>query len=311
MRKLTPAQMRSKKSMVTKVIKHHFGSLPKKIEFKPAGLTNFVFEVQCKAEKYIVRIARSPEKLNDYIKEQWAVEQAKEKGVPVAEILEVGIKTIGVPYMLQQKLDGEEAANHPERLTILNEVGVYAKMIHSIKTNNYGEVFDWSKNLLSKNNRWQNYLHEEWKVPERMKMLQKSGLFDKQRFTKLQAAIRKIEKWNFPPSLNHGDLRLKNVIVNEKGKILAIIDWENCISHIAPYWDLSIALHDLSIDGKQQFLDGYGILTKEYIKMDYGIKVFNILNYSRTIERLIEKKDKKQLELYKLRLNGHLDLFTL
>ncbi len=213
--------------------------------------------------------------------------------------------------MLQQKLDGEEAPNHPERLNILKDLGAYAKIIHSIQTNNYGQVFDWSKNRLSKNNKWKNYLHEEWKVPERVKMLQKSGLLKREKLNKLKTAIRKIEGWNFPPSLNHGDLRLKNVIVNEKGKILAIIDWENCTSHIAPYWDLSIALHDLSIDGKQQFLDGYGITAKEYIEMDYGIKVFNILNYTETIENLIKKKDKNQLELYKLRLNGHLDLFSL
>lgn len=311
MRKLSQAQVRSKTSMVKKVMMHHFGMLPKKIEFKPAGLTNFVFEAHCKNEKYIVRIASAPEKLNDYVKEQWAVEQAKEKGVPVAEILEVGNEIIGVPYMLQQKLDGEEAINHPERLKILFDLGKYAKVIHSIKTNNYGQVFDWSKNRLSKNNKWKNYLHEEWNVPARIKLLQKSGLLKNEKLAKLKAAIKKIEKWNLAPALNHGDLRLKNVIVNEKGKILAIIDWENCTSHIAPYWDLSIALHDLSIDGKQQFLDGYGITARAYSKLDYGIKVFNILNYTNAIEKLIKKKDKNQLELYKLRLNGHLDLFSL
>jgi hygromycin-B 4-O-kinase len=310
MRRLTKAQIRSKTSMVKKVMKHHFGSLPKKIEFKPAGLTNFVFETQYKADKYIIRIADSAGKLNDFIKEQWAVEQAKQKGIPVSEIMEVGAEIIGIPYMMQQKLDGEEAQNHPERLTILRELGKYAKTIHSIRTNNYGEVFDWSKNQLSKNNKWKNYLDEEWKVPQRVKMLQKSKLLNREKLGKLKAAIKKMETWNFPPSLNHGDLRLKNVIVNKKGKILAIIDWDNCISHIAPYWDLSIALHDLSIDGKQQFLDGYGITAKEYIKLDYGIKVFNILNYTETIEKLIKEKDKNQLELYKLRLNGHLDLFS-
>ena len=311
MRKLTPAQISSKSAMVKKVMKHHFGILPKNIQFKPAGLTNFVFEAQHRQEKFIVRIANAPEKLSSFIKEQWAVEQAREKGVPVAEILEVGNEIIGVPYMLQQKLDGEEAMNHPERLKILFDLGNYAKIIHGIKTNNYGQVFDWSKNRLSKNSKWKNYLHEEWNVPHRIKLLQNSGLLKNEKLAKLKSAINKIEKWNFEPALNHGDLRLKNVIVNEKGKILAIIDWENCISHIAPYWDLSIALHDLSIDGKQQFLDGYGITAKEYSKLDYGIKVFNILNYTSTIEKLMQKKDKNQLELYKLRLNGHLDLFSL
>ena len=142
-------------------------------------------------------------------------------------------------------------------------------------------------------------------------MLRRHNLLDRQKLTKLQRAITKIEKWDLTPSLNHGDLRLKNVIADEKGKILAIIDWENCISHIAPYWDLSIALHDLSIDGKQQFLEGYGMSMEKFKKLDYGIKVFNILNYTEEIKNLIRRKATKQLELYKLRLNGHLDLFSL
>jgi len=256
MRKLTSAQIRSKFSMVKKVMKHHFGILPKKIEFKPAGLTNFVFEAESKKDKYIVRIASSSGKLNDFIKEQWAVEKAREKGVPVAEILEAGSQIIGVPYMLQQKLEGEEAVNHPDRLNILCELGKYAKIIHSIPTTNYGEVFDWSKNRLSKNDSWKKYLQEEWKVPERIMLLKKTSLITTTRLNKLQKAITKVEKWNIKPALNHGDLRLKNVMVDKKGKIIAILDWDNCTSHMAPYWDLSIALHDLSIDGKQHFLDG-------------------------------------------------------
>lgn len=311
MRKLTAAQIRSKSSLVKKVMKHYFGVLPSGVEFKSTGLTNFVFEAHCKKEKYIIRIAGATKELNDFIKEQWAVEKAKEKGVPVAEILEVGSKIIGVPYMLQKKLEGEEALNHPDRLNILCELGKYAKIIHSIPTSNYGEVFDWSQNRLSKNDNWKKYLENDWQVAERMMLLKKSNLITAARLNKLQVAINKIERWNFKPALNHGDLRLKNVIVDKKGKIIAIIDWDNCTSHMAPYWDLSIALHDLSIDGKQHFLDGYGMDMNEYAKLDYGIKLFNILNYAETIEQLMREKNKLQLEHYRLRLNGHFDLFSL
>ncbi len=54
-------------------------------------------------------------------------------------------------------------------------------------------------------------------------------------------------------------MRLKNVVVDDRGTITAVIDWEFCTSNLAPYWDLSVALHDLSIDAKQQFLVGYGL----------------------------------------------------
>jgi len=44
--------------------------------------------------------------------------------------------------------------------------------------------------------------------------------------------------------------------VTDQGEIKAILDWEHCSSNGAPCWGFSIALHDLSIDGKQKFLEG-------------------------------------------------------
>lgn len=58
---------------------------------------------------------------------------------------------------------------------------------------------------------------------------------------------------------NHGDLRMKNVLVDQDGGICAILDWEKCMSIVAPHWELALALHDLSIDEKQAFLAGYGL----------------------------------------------------
>ena len=59
--------------------------------------------------------------------------------------------------------------------------------------------------------------------------------------------------------LQHGNLRLKNIMYNEKGKITAIIHWQECISSIGLLWDIFIALHDLPIDGQHQYLLGYGM----------------------------------------------------
>jgi aminoglycoside phosphotransferase (APT) family kinase protein len=302
-------QIRNKTDMVKKVIKHHFGKGPKKIQFNPAGLTNFVFDVATNDGDFIVRIATSAGKLHDYQKEQWAVKQASQKGVPVAEILEVGCEVIPLPYMLQRKLKGLETSHHPDRHEVLKELGSYAKLIHSIPTCGYGKYFDWSQNTLSKNKSWKIYLNDELEVLDRLAFLEKNKILSGREFKKVESDIRQIEKWNLPPRLNHGDLRLKNVITNEKGKILALIDWENCLSHMAPYWDFSIALHDLSIDGKQYFLEGYGIKPKEFQEMTYALRVFNLLNYVPEIKRMVEKGKTDQLNWYKLRLSGSLDLF--
>lgn len=309
MAKRTRAQIKSKAAMAKQVFMHHFGNKRHEIQYLPAGKTNFVFEVTTGKKHFIIRISTAQAKLHDFIKEQWVVQKAREKGVPVPEILEVGNEVIPFPYMLQEKVNGEEAVNHPLRTDILRSLGKYAKRIHSIHTTGFGHNFDWSRNKLSKQSTWADYLQNELRVPERLQFLQKHNILPRKKIQKLAMYFRKISKWKAQPTLNHCDLRLKNVIVNKKGKIEAIIDWENSASSVAPYWDLSIALHDLSIDGKQKFMEGYGVNLKEFSKMAYALTAFNIINYVPAIERAI--RSKRKMEFYRLRLNGTFDLFAL
>ena len=128
---------------------------------------------------------------------------------------------------------------------------------------------------------------------------------------KLRQIIDDTRTIEVKPSLNHGDLRLKNVIVDEDGEIAAIVDWDECISTIAPQWELSIALHDLSIDEKHLFLEGYGLSAEQLEKMAPLIKAFNIINYSAAIERAVETNDHKALAEIKLRMSSALDLYSL
>ena len=307
----TPAQIKSKTAMARKVVKHHFGKSLEKIEFKPAGKTNFVFDVVTKDGNFIIRIANTRAKLNDFMKEQWASQKALSIGVPVPEILEVGHEIIPLPYMLQQKIEGQEAIHHPDRLKILQKLGKYARMIHTIPTTGFGKVFDWSKNKLSKKKTWVEFLEKELLVAEGLKFLQENDILPKKKINRLNKEYEKLKKWKITPSLNHCDLRLKNVIVNEKGEIKAIIDWEDCSSNCAPYWDLSIALHDLSIDGKQKFLEGYELDLEEFRKKYFALTLFNIINYIPALQRIIAKKDKSRLAFYKLRLDGAMDLFSI
>jgi aminoglycoside phosphotransferase (APT) family kinase protein len=311
MRKHPQSEVRKKINLVKKIVQHHFGSLPKKIEFKPAGFTNFVFEVKCRQGNFIVRIAAIASRFKDFQKEQWAVDKVKKLGVPVAEILEVGNEIVDLPYMLQKKIDGKEATNHPDRLRILFELGHYAQLIHTIHTTNYGNSFDWSKNRLSKNKTWKEYLLEEFNIHQRIEILKENEMLTKTQVKKISSLATKMEKWKEGPVLNHGDLRLKNVIIDNNGKLLALIDWEHCCSNMAPYWDLSIALHDLSVDAKEEFLKGYGIDPSSFNDIAPYLKVFNILNYSDIISRKAKRRDKKGLDFYRLRLQGSLDLFSI
>lgn len=293
------------------VIYHHYPKRRLTITALSGGLTNYVYAVKAGKEELVVRISDSAEKIHSFQKEQWAVAKAKEKGVPVPDILEVGNNIIPFPYMISKKIKGDVAIHHEKRLDIIREIGRYAALIHTIPTNDYGHVFDWSPNTLSKNKTWKEYLDCELNVNARLEILRKNKILPPSMIGKITRELVKMRRWKQSPCLHHGDLRLKNVMVDQKGKITAILDWENCISSIGSYWDTSIALHDLSIDAQWRYLDGYGLPDKKVADMSDAVKVFNLLNYAPAIQRIIDQKDKEKLGHYKLRLKGVLDLFSL
>lgn len=298
------------KQMARAVIAHHFGSRPRRIAFKASGLSNFVFAVNHSEGEFTVRISPEPERINSFIKEQWTQKTARQAGIPTAEILEVGAEIIGHPFMISRTVQGREATLHPERLKIIHEMGRYAARINSIPTKNFGSTFDWSGNQLSRNETWTDYLEKELQIEHKLTILEKYRALSPEQLRRLRKIFSEASKLKFKPVLNHGDIRLKNVIVDDDGLIKAIIDWENAVSHLAPQWELSVALHDLWIDEKQHFLEGYGINEKRIKEIAPLMKAFNFINYAPAIERLAQGNELKRLEQYRTRLNGTLDLYS-
>jgi len=307
----------TKKSAVTAetaslIFQRHFGRTPKLLKPIHGGLANHVFQMRLGGEELVLRISEKPAKLQVFMKEQWAVAAARRKGIPTPEILEVCNDVGGLPYMISRKVVGFPAdllGQH--RAAVLHELGQYTARINAIKTHDFGHIFDWSPNRLSRNRTWKEYLDHELKLDERVEIFQQSRILEPGNLKKLRRQLEQMKQWTETPTLNHGDIRLKNVILDEKQKITAILDWENCTSHIPPYWELSIALHDLTMDEKQCFLEGYGLNLKQYMKISPAIKALNILNYARVIRHGLERKDHKRLLNLRARLNGTFDLYSL
>ena len=298
------------KEFARRVIEHHFGTRPKRVEHKAAGLSNFVFRIQHGEGEFIVRISPLQEAINSFIKEQWSQLAAHKAGVPTAEILEVGVSVIPQPYMITRHIDGQAAATHPERLKIVRQMGEIAAKINSVRTHGFGATFEWSNNLLSLNNSWKGYLENEFRYREKLECLEKRGLVPAEASKAITNVFSNAAKQKPRPTLSHGDLRLKNVIVDEAGKIVAILDWEKATSNLSPHWELSLALHDLGIDEKQSFIEGYGITRRKLHDALPLIKAFNILNYAGEVDRAAREKDKVGLERVRLRLEGVFDLYT-
>ena len=294
---------------VADILQFHFDRSPTTITPVGGGLTNEVFEAMIGRDAVIIRLSREPAKLQVFMKEQWAITHARKQGVPTAEVLEVSNEVGGLPYMISHKVPGRLGTGFRDKRALLNSLGKYAAVINSIPTHDFGPVFDWTRNKLSRHQTWKDYLITELHVEDRVESL--AAVLEPANLRKLRKQLDAIKQWKTKPSLNHGDIRLKNVIVDEKRNIVAILDWEDCTSNIAPFWDLSIALHDLTMDEKEMFLHGYGVDLQAYMKMAPAIKALNILNYAGSLRHALEQNDKTQLLSLRARLNGSFDLYSL
>jgi aminoglycoside phosphotransferase (APT) family kinase protein len=304
-----PGTIRHYRRLAKRIVEHHFNQPPSRIVYKRSGRTNYVFAINHVEGQFVVRISPEPEKMEAFRKELWATKKVREAGVPSPEVLAVG--NIGSEtYMVIRRVTGSEATHHPRRSHIVQEIGKYAQIINSIETENFGSNFDWTTNG-PQHSTWAEYMDNEWQVERRLDVFTQHKVFSSQQVQNLRKILEDTRTMRVEPRLIHGDLRLKNVIVDDDGEIAAILDWEECLSTIAPQWELSISLHDLSIDEKDLFIEGYGLDPRQVQEMSRLIKAFNIVNYSDAIAQAAETGDHKNLAQFRLRLSGALDLYSL
>lgn len=294
--------------LAREIVAYHFGSKVRSVRALQGGLTNQVFRVRHDDGEVVVRLGETGGKTEAFLKEHWAVERAAEAGIPVARILQVGSDVIEMPYMILEVAVGQPATRHAEPETILRRLGEVAARLHAIETHGFGTTFDWSRNTLSHCESWRDFLYEEFDWPARISVLDAAGCLGRGGAFRLTTAAEALVEQTPKPALNHGDLRLKNVFV-DGDKITALLDWEDCESNAPRLWDLSIALHDLGPDGRQAFLEGYGLQPEDAIRLSPHWVTLNLLHYAPAVASATARKDKAALAWFHARLTGALDLF--
>jgi hygromycin-B 4-O-kinase len=211
--------------------------------------------------------------------------------------------------MLVEQVPGRCGAELADRLPVLRQLGRCAARLHGVATRGFGPVFDWSHNRLSKHAQWGRYLDDEMQVAARLKALQRLGGLPPAAQQALQQTLRTMRGWRKPPVLQHGDLRLKNVIADaDSGELLALIDWEDCLSAPGPYWDLSIALHDLGPDEREAFLEGYGLSPAAFERAAPFVRALNLLNYAGALQAAADAGQRERLAWMRARLRGAFDM---
>lgn len=286
-----------------------FGHPPEKLEAASGGLSNHVFEVAGADAEVVIRLGLADDgKSEGFARERRVIDRVSRAGVPAPEVVAVG-EVDGFAFMITRRAPGTIGANAPRRLRTLKDLGALAaQRVHTIRTSGFGRDFGFEAGAGGTVG-WRDWLLAEKRALASLDLLRKQAVISERRFAALRDTLDSVAGWTDEPVLNHGDLRLKNVVVDGDGAIVALIDWEASVSAPGPHWDLSLALHDLWVDQMQAFLDGYGLTQAQVRSAAPAWRLFNALNYAPRVERALAAADHDALEHIRTRFSGALDLF--
>ena len=304
-----PAPADTDHRLAARIVRRHLGERPRRLQALGGGLNNEVYRAELKGQEHVVvRLHSDPDKLADYRKEDWAMDQARAAGVPTPRVLEIGLER-DRPFMILEEARGILATHWSDSAAVLRELGQYAARIHRIRSQGFGRAVGSTGPGRQLWPRWAEFLDKELHVDERLQLLESLHVLPDAGWQALHATLEQMRSWKRRPVLQHGDLRLKNVIVSpENGRIVALLDWDNCLSAPPPFWDLAIALHDLGPDDKEAFLEGYGLSPPRFERLAPVMRVLNLLNYAWAIQQAIEAGQRKRVAWLKARLRGVFDM---
>jgi len=299
---------RAARAYVTHLAKTVLRHEPKNVRRRGGGLTNFVYQVDIADQSLIARINADPRKLQTFKREQQGMNLARDAGLPVPQVLHVGADPH--PFMVLDNVRGAVGTHAYDRTATVRQMGELTARIHQIRTQGFGPTaLDAAPLRGTRRHSWGAHLEGDLHASERLAALERLGMLLPVNAETMRRTLAYMCTWRHNPVLHHGDMRLKNVIVDHEGKIVAVLDWENCTSSVPALWDLSIALHDLTIDEKQAFLQGYGYGPRELTKSIAYIRLLNTLNYAPVVEAMVERGEKSKLHWHRVRIAGDFNLY--
>jgi aminoglycoside phosphotransferase (APT) family kinase protein len=305
-----PERVAEAEAIARRILRSHFGVAEAALTYNERGISNYVFEAAIPRGPVVLRIGPAERQKDRFTRERCVIEQVREAGVPVPEIIEQGEED-GWTYMAVHRMAGDPATDHPQRLKILSETArLAAARIHRVRTAGFGPDFALEGKCGGGDVSWRGWLDDGLNAADRLHYLRHHRIVSQDQHREFAETLEAVRQWSGFPILNHGDLRLKNVLVDANADIVGLIDWEDCVSSAGPHWDISVALHDLNVDEKEAFLDGYGLNAAEIREFAPAWRLFNAINYVPHIERMLREADKAGLESVRNRFAGALELYA-
>ncbi len=245
------------------------------------GAVNHIFVVRNGADEIVVRInARLSTlvALDVFTKEAWCLEQAATAGIHGPQALRVG-ELNGTAYMILSCVAGRDAEDAGEdRMAVWRTVGNYAQRIHRIELPSRTDLpGEYPTSLLgplscTSEATWQEQIHQEIGALAGDQDPLRDTVYPSEQREYISAQLEALKSVPFRAGLNHGDLLLRNVMVDSNGRAY-LLDWGSAVAHIVPHYDISQIIRDRVECGLPDaaqiaaFFEGYGIPLTEYDRL--------------------------------------------
>jgi aminoglycoside phosphotransferase (APT) family kinase protein len=242
------------------------------------GIVNQVCVVETESRKVVVRM-NDTGTYASYIKEKWCIEQSAAVGIPGPEVLSIGIAD-ETAYMIQTFVDGDNGLDSTVlKSDVWRQLGEYAKLIHSIQVKGYGEnLIDpvhgefQSPSHAGSDGSWLGYVQYNINSLTEYDRLIELGVITQMKSQRVRKLFENLKKGTFRFGLNHGDISLKNTIVNQADQVI-LLDWGSAEVSTVPQGDIIQVMQcqilggDPNFEEFKAFLDGYGISVKDLADM--------------------------------------------
>jgi len=206
---------------IQEIIREHLRQEAKEIvQITGRGDVNQVYAVMTESSKYIVRIDLSESTTNRFQKEAWCMSETEQLGVLGPTVFSVGLKD-GHPYIIISYIEGkggDESADD-EKNKIWNELGKYARKIHSIPIKGYGDKMSAPGVFEDSWSRYVNYNISSLNPNDKAIEL---GIITEEQSERIKNIFLELLDTHFNFGLVHNDLSLQNTMLATNGEVCLI-----------------------------------------------------------------------------------------
>jgi aminoglycoside phosphotransferase (APT) family kinase protein len=254
------------------------------------GFVNDIYVLTIGSSKSILRIDPTETTPACFEKEAWCMEAAEKAGVPVPKVLGSGMQAER-PYLLISLIEGIQGkeADEEGRKLIWSRLGEYARRIHAIHVEGYGEdmtepgVFNGS---------WSERVEYNISSLGSDDELLSQGIITREQSEMLKRTFLDLERTDFEFGLIHNDLSLKNSILGSDGKVY-LLDWGSAGVDAVPHMDFAEVLQSSLTEESPEFAlfrEGYGVSKKEFGELKPEMHKLQLLGFTDKVRWAMDRK---------------------